>query len=157
MTTQNPRLTITLQPTLAAQLRKLSELTGNSQSGLIAELLQGSSVVFDRLILVLTAAKDARSAMVGQAVTDLGSAQEKIEKQLGLGLDEFFDGTQPFLDEFETVKRRGRKTGRGGASLAGGSSAVLAKPTPISNRGVRSTPIATKKIAQSTRPGKVKS
>ena len=56
MTTQNPRLTITLQPTIAAQLKELSRLTGNSQSSLIAELLDGSSAVFARVIQVLTAA-----------------------------------------------------------------------------------------------------
>ena len=56
MATKNPRLTITLQPSLAAQLRRLSELTGNSQSSLIAELLEGSGPVFDRMIKVMEAA-----------------------------------------------------------------------------------------------------
>ena len=57
---QKTRLTITLQPTLAAQLRKLSQLTGNSQSALIGELLEGSGPVFDRMIQVMEAAKTAK-------------------------------------------------------------------------------------------------
>lgn len=139
MPTKNPRLTITLSPTLAAQLRKLSQLTGNSQAGFISELLQGSSVVFDRLIVVLTAAKDARHSMSGQLASDLRQAQETLEGQLGLPVDDLFDFAQPVLSDFETVRRRAPKTIRGGAPLAGDSSVVLAKVTPLSNRGVRST------------------
>ena len=60
MATKNPRLTITLTPSLAAQLRRLSELTGNSQSSLIAELLDGSGPVFDKMIQVLEAAAIAK-------------------------------------------------------------------------------------------------
>ena len=59
MPAKNPRLTITLQPVLAAQLRRLSELTGNSQSALIAELLEGSEPIFTRMIQVLEAAEQA--------------------------------------------------------------------------------------------------
>ena len=56
MTTKNPRLTITLEPALAAQIKRMSELTGNSQSAIISELLDGSAPVFERVIKVLEAA-----------------------------------------------------------------------------------------------------
>ena len=59
MPTPNPRLTITLEPSTAAQLRRMSELTGNSQSSMISELLSQSAPVFDRLITVLEAAEVA--------------------------------------------------------------------------------------------------
>lgn len=139
MPTKNPRLTITLSPTLAAQLRKLSELTGNSQAGFISELLQGSSPVFDRLIVVLAAAKDAKNSMSGQIASDLRQAQQTLESQLGLALGDVFDISQPVLNDFETVRRRAPKASRVGAPLAGDTSAALAKSTPLSNRGVRST------------------
>ena len=84
MPAKNPRLTITLQPTLAAQLRKLSELTGNSQSGLIGELLEGSGPVFDRLIQVLEAAKTAKASMKGKITEDMQAAQAKVEGALGM-------------------------------------------------------------------------
>ena len=87
MTTQNPRLTITLQPSLAAQLRRLSQLTGNSQSSLISELLDGSAPVFDRLIRVLTAAEGAKASLRGHLAMDMAEAQaEEVEAEVELAV-----------------------------------------------------------------------
>ena len=135
MPTSNPRLTITLQPHLAAQLRKLSELTGNSQSGLISEMLDGSIPVFERLIVVLTAAKEAKEAMRGKLSASIADGQARVEAQLGLVLEDFTQVTGELLAEAEAVKRRAR---RGGAAkrVRGGVPGVS---TPLSNRGVRST------------------
>jgi hypothetical protein len=145
MPTKNPRLTITLEPSLAAQLRTLSELTGNSQSSLIAELLQGSGPVFDRLIQVLQAAKTAKEAMRGKLVADMEDAQSKMEGAFGIAMEGFDQLTGSLLDEAEAVTRRARK----GALKGEGSGRGAAAPTPISNRGVRLDPLATKDIAQS--------
>ena len=142
---QNPRLTITLEPSLAAQLRTLSELTGNSQSSLIAELLQGSGPVFDRLIQVLQAAKTAKEAMRGKLVADMEDAQSKMEGAFGIAMEGFDQLTGSLLDEAEAATRRARK----GALKGEGSGRGAAAPTPISNRGVRLDPLATKDIAQS--------
>ena len=145
MPAKNPRLTITLQPTLAAQLRKLSELTGDSQSGLIGELLESSGPVFDRMIQVLEAAKTAKAAMRGKLTENMEQAQAQMEQGLGLVLDGFDDVTGSLLDEAEAVTRRGRAGKRSAARPGIGEAA----PTPISNRGVRYDPKATKNIAQS--------
>lgn len=138
MTTKKPRLTITLEPALAAQLRTISELTGNSQSGLISELLEGSGPVFDRMIEVLQAAQKAKDSMRGKLANDLEQAQSKMEKGLGLVMD----GLGQFL---------GEEADHGGAVDSKRSVAAAAPggdSTPISNRGVRLDPTATKKIAQ---------
>ncbi len=142
MPAKNPRLTITLQPTLAAQLRKLSELTGNSQSALIGELLEGSGPVFDRMIQVMEAAKTAKEAMRGRIAGDIEQAQARLEEGLGMALEGFDQWTGSLLDEAEAVTRRG--VGKRSAARPG-----AAAPTPISNRGVRLDPLATKDIAQS--------
>lgn len=142
MPAKNPRLTITLQPTLAAQLRKLSELTGNSQSALIGELLEGSGPVFDRMIQVMEAAKTAKEAMRGRIAGDIEQAQSRLEEGLGMALEGFDQWTCSLLDEAEAVTRRG--VGKRSAARPGASA-----PTPISNRGVRYDPKATKNIAQS--------
>jgi hypothetical protein len=142
MPAKNPRLTITLQPTLAAQLRKLSELTGNSQSGLIGELLEGSGPVFDRMIQVMEAAKTAKEAMRGRIAGDIEQAQARLEEGLVMVLEGFDQWTGSLRDGAEAVTRRGV----GNRSAAGPGSA---QPTPISNRGVRYDPKATKNIAQS--------
>lgn len=145
MPTKNPRLTITLQPSLAAQLRRLSELTGNSQSAVISELLQGSGPVFDRLIAVLEAAKTAKASMRGKLVEDMERAQAQVEGALGMALDGFDQFTGSLLDEAEAVTRRARR----GPATRGATGRGAAQPTPISNRGVRYDPKATKDIAQS--------
>ena len=145
MPAKNPRLTITLQPSLAAQLRKLSELTGNSQSALIGDLLAGSGPVFDRLIQVLEAAKTAKASMKGKITEDMQAAQAKVEGAFGMALEGFDQFTGSLLDEAEEVTRRSR--GSAGAARSHGPGA--AAPTPISNRGVRYDPKATQTIAQS--------
>lgn len=144
MPTQNPRLTITMQPSLAAQLRRLSELTGNSQSALIAELLETSAPTFDRLILVLEAAqkvtetaRNARFSATSAMATELAEAQTRIETQMGLNLAEFDQLNKPILEEAERITRRARKTGLARDARSG---ALQPSSTPLSNRGVRSTP-----------------
>lgn len=136
MPTKNPRLTITISPTLAVQLRQVSRLTGHSQAGVISDLLEGSAEVFDRLIIVLEAAEEAaneaRSNLDDASITDgMRNAQESIERQLGLALDGTKDVVSGnFLESVEAIKRRGRRTGRAVAERVGAN--------PLSNRGVRS-------------------
>lgn len=146
MPAKHPRLTITLDPTVHAQLRRLSELTGNSQSALIAELLSGTRPVFTRLIEVLTAAKDARSSLKGQLAKELHLAQDRLER--GIGLDDarlaaaavhleaaqIMEERSRSLPLFEVQHRARRKSL---PAQAGGAPARSA--TPMSNRGVRST------------------
>lgn len=138
MPTPNPRLTITLTPTTSARMRRMSELTGNSQSSMISELLDSSGQVFDRLILILEAANTARETVARETVAGLERAQGKIEHQLGLVLEHMDEASKPLLEQAEAIRRRTRRRPSGqprsGGRAAGGASA----PTPISNRGVRS-------------------
>lgn len=144
--TKNPRLTITISPSLAAQLRKLSELSGNSQSSVIADLLDGSGPIFERLIAVLTAAKAATESMKGKLSNDMLEAQRRVEKHLGVVLEEFGTATQPLLDNFEEIQHRARR-GSPQASAAPARTLPAPLPTPLSNRGVRSLTNTTKTIA----------
>ena len=134
MPAKNPRLTITLQPSLSAQLRRLSELTGNSQSALISELLEGSGPTFDRLIQVLDAAQKAKDALKGGVSREMEEAQQRVEQQLGLVLDHSESVAATLLDEAEKVRRR-RPRASGSAARGAPARAAL---TPPSNRGVRS-------------------
>ena len=111
MPTKNPRLTITIEPSLSAQLRRLSALTGNSQSALIAEILAGSGPVFERLIVVLEAAQQAKGQLSAAVVPELEQAQQRVENQLGLAIGEFEAVTRPILQEAEKIKRRAARQG----------------------------------------------
>ncbi len=140
MPAKNPRLTITLEPSLHAQLRRLSELTGDSQSKLISEMLEGSTEVFSRLIQVLEAAELAKGQIKGKAAEDMKHAQGRMEAQFGLLLDDWEKGTAPLLADAETVARRARK----GGLARDARPPAPASLTPISNRGVRSLTTAKK-------------
>ena len=133
MPTLNPRLTITLQPQLAAILRRLSQLTGNSQSSMIGELLADSLPIFERMVEVLEAAQKLREKAMeapDEVSRSLDRAQARIEAQLGLVLDDMGEGVRPLLEAAEKVERRGAR----GAKRA----ARVVPLTPPSNRGVRS-------------------
>lgn len=160
MPTPNPRITITLEPSTAAQLRRMSTLTGNSQSAMVSELLTQSAPVFDRLIKVLEAAVTAEAEAKEQAVASLERAQQKLEQQLGLALDVFEEGARPLLERAEKVKRRARRSDAGGAPLAGippeRKRARISTSTPLSNRGVRSDPKTGKKPATARVSGELK-
>ena len=142
MPAKNPRLTITLEPALAATLRRLSELTGNSQSKIISEILEGSEQVFAKIIRVLEAAEKAKAEVKGRAAANLDEAQGRMEAQFQLVMGEFDELTGSLLAEVESVSRRARKTGRAGRGAVdtpAPASARKGSATPISNRGVRST------------------
>lgn len=132
MPAANPRLSITLSPSIAALLREMSALTGNSQSALVAELLEEAEPVFSRMVRILRAAEQAKRAVKEELVAGMDAAQERLEGQLGLALSE--------MDAFEgrllgTAERVSRRRGRGAASS--GDAGAQRRP-PISNRGVRS-------------------
>lgn len=151
MSTTKPRITITLEEITALQLRRISQLTGNSQSALVSEVLAEAEPVFDRLIKVLEAAEKAKAQLSAQSMQNLEAAQIRIEKQLGLALGDFEASTAPLLEEAEKVRRRARK----GAPRAGKGVAPAAAPTPLSNRGVRSTPDNREKSRRKARDAQI--
>ena len=134
MPATNPRLSVTLAPSVAAVLRELSALTGNSQSAMVAELLEEAQPVFTRMIRILRAAEQAKKAVKEELVAGMDAAQERLEAQLGLALGE--------MDEFEgrllqTAERVGRRAGRDAPTARAACGRALARRSPpISNRGV---------------------
>ena len=140
MPTNNPRITITLEPATYARLRRLSELTDQSLSAIVSEILDGSAQVFDRTITVLEAAKSATEEMREKTAADLAAAQTKLEQQLGLSLEVFDGYTESLLEDAEAVRRRARRGGPAPRGTAARLPVPEVVPTPMSNRGVRSTP-----------------
>lgn len=136
MTTKKPRLTISLDPEMSQSLRRLSELTGNSQSSMISEMLSGSAPIFEKMIRVLEAAEVAKGAIKGRVTRGLDEAQTKFEKALGLSMVGFDELETMFLD----VGKPSTKVQTPTASESAAAAAISAQPTPLSNRGVRSDP-----------------
>ena len=152
----NPRITITLEPSVHALLQRLSSLTKESQSSIVSDLLSQTAPVLERVITVLEAANAASSHLKTETAARLDAAQTKIEAQLGLVFGAVEDSLRPLLDEAEKVKRRARRPGgRAKAELASppGRRAAPQLPAPMSNRGVtplkRSKQTTAKKAAGS--------
>lgn len=124
MPTQNPRLSLTLSPDLAWQLRRLSELTGTSQSGLITSMLEGSNHFLWRLITTLEAAQEAKGRIPGHVANLMNEAQTRIEDKFGL---------RDVLDQAQARAEKPRSAGK-----SAGRQHATASVTPLSNRGVRS-------------------
>jgi hypothetical protein len=134
----NPRVSVTLTPELAAVLRELSVLCGNSQSALIAGLLEQSAPVLTRMVTVLQAAATIQHEASAEIARGLRDAHTAVEKQFALSLDGIDDGVRPILAAAEKVRRRAGRGEGGGASAP--RPAQTGRPlTPMSNRGVTPT------------------
>lgn len=138
----NPRITITITPELHAVLRRLSELSGQSQSGIVGELLGESVPVFERMVTVLEAAQKLKAEAergTEELKAGLIDAQQKLERQMGLMLHDLDEGFRPILEAAEKVDRRaGRAADVRGARA--GVRPAKASATPMSNRGVTPHP-----------------
>jgi hypothetical protein len=134
MPTKNPRLSITFKPSFVVRLRRLSELTGNSQGALAADLLEGCVPAIDRLIKLLEAAQGAKDDVLEKLQAELQEAQSRVEAQIGLALEDADAITSSLIDSAEQIQRRGARAGTRRRPGAGDSAVV----TPPSNRGVRS-------------------
>ena len=136
MPTNNPRITITLEPTQAALLRDMAGLTKQSQSAIVADLLREITPVWGKMREVLLAAEMVKENLNESFVKDMDEAQSRVEKQLGLALDEMDGFTAPLIELAEKIKRR--KIGRTGTPRGDAKAPRAAASTPLSNRGVRS-------------------
>jgi hypothetical protein len=132
MPTLNPRITITLTPAVAAVLKEMSQLTGNSQSAIVGDLLQSSQPVLERIVLTLRAASTIQQEAAKEIASGMHRAQTKLEKQFDLALGTMDEGIRPLLEEAEKIKRR---SGRAGGGVA------LAAPVPARSARAGSTPV----------------
>ena len=78
-------------------MKSLSDLSGNSMSSMVAEIITMNEPVFARMVKVLQAAKSVQASSKESMMAALNDAQTKIEKQLGLALDAMDDGFRPVL------------------------------------------------------------
>ena len=141
MPTLNPRITITLTPAVAAILREMSQLTENSQSAIVGELLQSSLPVLERIVITLRAAKTVQQSAREEIASGMQRAQDKLEKQLDLAMGTMDEGMRPLLEEAERINRR---AGRGGGVPARGaaptrSSRAASTPVPVTRGSGHST------------------
>jgi hypothetical protein len=132
MPTKNPRITITLTPAVAAVLREMSKLAGNSQSAIVGELLETSLPVFERVVQVMKAAVTIQEGAKAEIASGLERAQVKLEDQMGLMLGDMDDAVRPLLERAEKLTRRGGRAGDARSRAPAGAPARKAlTPVPV--------------------------
>jgi hypothetical protein len=106
MPATNPRISVTVVPSVDAVLSRLSGLTGQSKSSFIAEILESSMPVLERMAVVLDAAQTAKDTLKSQTVRDMEAAETRLQEMLGITMDIFDQTSAPILEEAERIKRR---------------------------------------------------
>jgi hypothetical protein len=156
----NPRIQVTLKPSLHAVIKRLSEATGNSMSSLVSEFLEPNEAVFERMVLIIEAAASARDEVKEKIARNMDEVQSQIESKLGLTLDLFEASTEDLLKEVETVGRRRRPPARSAQAREAGRRS--AKPTAAPSltggsgtpqKGAKKAPKVTSKARQVRRSG----
>ena len=151
MPTLNPRLTVTLSPSLSAVLSRLNEITGQSKSSIIAEVLQGTQPVMERMIQVLEAADKAKNALRKEVSEGFEEAETALNHQLGLTMDMFQKASGDLIENMETISRRGAKKGSAGGTRSA-SPASLRPTQPPYLTGGSQTSFLTKKTTKKVIP-----
>lgn len=157
MPTTNPRLTVTFSPSMATVLDRLSELSGQSRSSIIAEIIEGTQPVMERMIQVLEAAQKAKASLRTELTRGFDDAEGELNKQLGITMDIFNDVSDSFIERSEAIGRRattGRATGDAQRHLASASTAL----PPLLTGGSQTSSVVKRTIKSSkVRPFKAPS
>lgn len=145
MPATNPRISVTVTPAVDAVLSRLSSVTKQSKSSFIADLLESSMPVFERMATVIEAAAQAKDTLKAQTAKDMEVAEARLHEILGVTMDIFDESTAPILEEAKRVQRRAARgqTGRRGRAAAPAAGLESSTQPPYVTRG-SGTPEKTK-------------
>lgn len=157
MPTVNPRINVTLSPSLFGMVDELAKHQRVSKSMVLRELLEASEPALAQVVAMLKAAESMTEAARKRLLQDMDSTITSMEMKKDQALALAAGMTADLVAQAEAIKGRrpgrqlARKRSAGG--LAGGTSAVGDQsPAPIrppsSNRGVKSLHTATETIAK---------
>lgn len=157
MPTVNPRINVTLSPSLFGMVDELAKHQRVSKSMVLRELLEASEPALAQVVAMLKAAESMTEAARKRLLQDMDSTITSMEMKKDQALALAAGMTADLVAQAEAIKGRrpgrqlARKRSAGG--LAVGTSAVGDQsPAPIrppsSNRGVKSLHTATETIAK---------
>lgn len=140
MPTFNPRVNVTLSPSLFDLVGRLATLQGASRSQVLRELLEAAEPALQRAVALMQAAERSKGAVREGLGDSLMRAQDRIEAELGKHLDLVDSTTHDLVEMAERIE--GRRPGR--TRESGGARGGAGAPNPpASNRGVKSPERAT--------------
>lgn len=157
MPTLNPRINVTLSPSLYAMVGELAKHQRVSRSMVLRELLEASEPALSQVVAMLKAAADMGDAARQRLQQDMGETITNLESKSQHALALAAGVTADLVAQAEAIRGRrparqpARKRSAGG--LPGRSSAAVVdhqRPgrPPSSNRGVKSLHTATETIAK---------
>lgn len=143
MPTSNPRVNVTLSPSLDMLVSRLAEYERVSKSMVLRELLEAAEPSLRSAVALMEAAKGAGAKARKDLVRDLEISVEAARSVTHLALSVAANHTRDMVAEAEAVK--GRRPARGMRSMptqAAAPGPIRApkrrKDPPTSNRGVKS-------------------
>lgn len=141
MPTLNPRVNVTLSPSLDALVGRLAALQRVSKSNVLRELLETAAPALSRAVAVMEAAARSKPEVLAGLARSLEQSQNKAEALLEGALGSI-QAAGDLVEQAEAViGKRPARRGREAAEPTrgrGGKAAAQAGNPPASNRGVKS-------------------
>ena len=122
MPTQNPRINVTLPPSLDVLVERMADFTHVSKSQVLRELLVAAEPSLQRAVALMEAATVATRAVNTDLSDGLRRAQDQAQRSLGPILAQLDAATADLVFEAEAI--RGKRSGKRSDPLS-------------SNRGVK--------------------
>ena len=143
MPTQNPRVNVTLSPSLDMLVTRLSVLERVSKSMVLRELLEAAQPALQAAVALMDAAEGAGVEARNRIANDM---QKTIDAAAGvqhLALRVAANNTRDIVAEAEAIRgrrpsRQSRVSGSAGAVSVAVKRQKTSKRPPLSNRGVKS-------------------
>lgn len=137
MPTDNPRVNVTLSPSLHTVVTKLAQLQRVSKASVLRELLETVEPMLVQTVALMEAAQQAQSETRTRLAKDLDTGIKEAEKAAAVALQRAANITRDLVAEAEAIKGRrpARSPASRSAAAAGGSRAP--KDPPTSKRGVK--------------------
>lgn len=158
MPTINPRVQVTLSPSLDVLVQSLASHANSSKSQVLRELLEAAEPALRRAVALMDAASKVTQEVHTGFAQSLDHAQTRIEKSMHQAMSALDGMTGDLVSQAEAVKsrrpgRRAAPSATGGEQGAGGVVAVVAKlqDPSASKRGVKSSKALRPRAAKGVR------
>ena len=165
MPTVNPRINVTLSPSLYNMVEELAKHQRVSRSMVLRELLEASEPALAQVVAMLKAAENMTEAAKERMRKDMDQTITSLENKAEQALALAAGITSDLVSQAEAIRgRRPRRQvarKRSAGDLEAGNQAPVEKRQiairpPSSNRGVKLRPSATEKIAAEPKPKRPK-
>jgi hypothetical protein len=144
MPTENPRVNVTLSPSLDSLVARLAKLQRVSKSTVLRELLEAAEPSLRSVVALMEAAQGASVKARTDLVRDLEQSVQAAKTVQHLALSVAANHTRDMVSEAEAIRgrrpQRGTRSGPPGGAVPGSlqRASRLRKDPPPSNRGVKS-------------------